>query len=235
LSKDDYLRNKANLELFIKRQTIAAIRDADGDAAHFTSDTYHSDSPNDATASVISDSDDAPVAAITQSSPSDSFSDSDLAGNVDSGALAFHHFCACVENECDGLRDDGSVTSDDFVGNAPPSLNDAGLTKDKATLLWPIHGCRSSALSAFFPSTIHATQPPVPTLCTRAHSVDAGFPSVKNVPAPSLLIDGDVEANPGPRRFGNVYGRPPTKSLSIGHLAFILFTAAPPLPTAASV
>jgi hypothetical protein len=55
---------------------------------------------------------------------------------------------------------------------------------------------------------------------------------VCDVPDPSLLEDGDVESNPGPRRLRNVYLRPPPKQ--IWSSAFILMAAAPSLPTAAS-
>jgi hypothetical protein len=240
LSKDDYLRNKANLEHFIKRQTIAAIRNADGDAAYYTSDEDRSASSDNAAASTTSDSDDAlTAAAITQSSPIDSSSDSDLANNVDSGALAFHHFCACVEVEDNIFGIDGPVVPEDPSGEAFLSGDDEEPPEDKTTPPLPIHGSRSSALSVFFPPAVHAVLPHEAPPHTQAHinNIYPGafdFPTVDNVPVPSLLMDGDVEPNPGPRRLRNVYWRPPAKSLSICHLAYILFAAAPTVPVAAT-
>jgi hypothetical protein len=244
LSKEDYVRNKANLELFIRRQTIAAIREADGEAGHL--DFYSSESDADGHSDTQSSADDNPgtdedffCGAIVHCS--DSSGDEDAHSNdIDSSALAFHHLCACIEmvtdsdsasasDDQDVLEIHGSrhtslsaffrpvcaVSPSPFDNDASEYFSDTDILgadtpsdDERIDELWmrepvryqvrPQSPCASDAVRFAF-SPLHA-----PDACYALLNDPFGLASssavVDIVPAPSLMLSGDVESNPGPKR-----------------------------------
>ena len=276
LPKEEYMRNKANLETFVRRQTIAAIREADGDVGHYSSESDAADEHSNALSSADDDpgsDEDFFCGAIVQCSDS---SDNDCGhgdSDIDSSALAFHQLCACIEMATDSDSDSASdvleihgsratslnaffhsvcavstsLFDSDDLGDVPEHPHDTDILgadnpsdDERIDELWtrepvryqvrPQSHCASDAVRFAFsplraPNAFYALRNDPFGLASSSAVVDI-------VPAPSLMLSGDVESNPGPKRKVSV---PPRKrGYSKWELyAICLFSQlVAPLPTA---